>query len=381
MNAARPLTIFVDAHSLDKGFHGTHSFLRELYGALLGEYGGLDIYFGTYDPDKIREIFPGVDDAHILPYRRRWPSFVRFLYDIPRYIHRYKFDYAHFQYVGVPWRTATRSIVTLHDVLYEDYPDDFPRFYRVARKVLFADSLQRADIKTTVSAYSRGRIANHYQVPEEQIHIIPNAVDNPLWENFPSREAAKTRIRQTFGVEDFILYVSRVEPRKNHLLLLDTYFALHLHQQGIPLVLIGTESLKVPGLKERLEALTPAESRWVYWFDQVGPKDLVAFYRSCRLFIYPSRAEGFGIPPLEAALCGAPVLCSRGTAMEGYHFFDPYTFDPSCGSELSDKLQDMILRPPGADFLHQVAQQVKHLYSRAESARVFYSIIQTNSMA
>jgi glycosyltransferase involved in cell wall biosynthesis len=341
----------------------------------------LDIYFGTYNPGLIKSVFPGVDDTRILAYKRIRPFFFRFLYDIPRYIRKYRFDYAHFQYLGVPWRTHTRSIVTLHDVLYEDYPGDFPPLYRLVRKRLFRGSLQRADIKTTVSDYSKGRIAEHYHVPEQEIHVIPNAVDGRLGMTFSTRGEAVDRIRRTFGVENFILCVSRVEPRKNHLLLLDAYFALGLHREGIPLVLIGTESIKVPGLKECLDSRSPWERSSVHWLNNVGQEDLTAFYTACRVFIYPSRAEGFGIPPLEAALCKAPVLCSRGTAMEGFRFFDPYMFDPSSGGELKDKLLDIIQYPPGADFLGQVSDQVTRLYSRAESARAFYSIIQQNNLA
>lgn len=376
MNAARK-TIFVDAHSLDKGYQGTHTFLRELYRELLSRYPDLDIYFGTYDPVSIQRIFPALASDHILVYRAWRPQVLRFLYDIPRFLWRYRFDYAHFQYLGVPWRTRTRSIVTLHDVLYEDYPKDFPTLYRLSRKWLFAGSLHRADIKTTVSRYSRARIAEHYHVPQSEIHIIPNGIGpGPL-----RKPDAVHHIRDAYGVEGFLLYVSRIEPRKNHLLLLDAYLELQLYRKRIPLVLIGAESIRVPDLRDRLDGLSAEERRWIHRIDNVGPEDLSAFYSACRVFIYPSRAEGFGIPPLEAALCEAPVLCSRGTAMEDYRFFDPFTFDPSDREELKDKLLEMIQSPPGADFLKQVSEKVTHLYSRAASARAFYTIIQQNSLA
>ena len=223
MNAARK-TIFVDAHSLDKGYQGTHSFLRELYRELLGRYPDLDIYFGTYEPADIQQIFPTLPADHILAYKRWRPQVLRFLYDIPRFLRKYRFDYAHFQYLSVPWRTGTRSIVTLHDVLYEDYPRDFPALYRLSRKWLFSGSLHRADIKTTVSGYSRARIAEHYHVPENEIHIIPNAVDERL--GGMRKQDAIRLIKNKYGVDNFLLCVSRVEPRKNHLLLLDTYLDL-----------------------------------------------------------------------------------------------------------------------------------------------------------
>lgn len=371
----KPVKIFVDAHILDKGYHGTHTFVKELYTELLGRYPWLDIYFGTYDPTLLRSIFPTAAADHILPYKKGRPTFVRFLLDIPAYIRSYRFDYAHFQYIGVQWPTSCVSIVTLHDVLYKDYPDSFPVAYRLIRKVLFGNSIRKADIKTTVSLYSRERISLHYRIPGEEIHVIPNSMDGSLEGNMLSREDAAARIRAKYGVENFMLYVSRMEPRKNHLLLLETYLSLELYKKGIPLVFIGEASIRIPGLERLMKGMSPEQRSAVHWIRQVSPEDLSAFYRSCRLFIYPSKAEGFGIPPLEAAICRAPVLCSRETAMESYGFFDPYTFDPGSAVELEQKLMEMILRPPGAEFLDTVYEKVVRLYSREKSAAAFYSLI------
>jgi glycosyltransferase involved in cell wall biosynthesis len=371
----KPVKIFVDAHILDKGYHGTHTFVRELYTELLSRYPWLDIYFGTYDPALLRAAFPMVAADHILPYKKGRPGFLRFFLDIPTYIRSYRFDYAHFQYMGVQWPTSCVSIVTLHDVLYKDYPDSFPFAYRLIRKVLFGNSIRKADIKTTVSLYSRERISLHYRIPGEEIHVIPNSVDVSLLGSTLSKEEAAARIRAKYGLENFILYVSRVEPRKNHLLLLEKYLSLELYKKGIPLVFIGEQSIRIPGLDKLMRSLKPEQQEALHWIRQVDPEDLSAFYKSCRLFIYPSKAEGFGIPPLEAAICRAPVLCSRETAMESYGFFDPYTFDPGVPGELESKLREMILRPPGEDFLNTVYEKVIRLYSRERSAAAFYSLI------
>jgi glycosyltransferase involved in cell wall biosynthesis len=371
----RPIKLFVDAHILDKGYHGTHTFVKELYAELIRRYKDLDIYFGTYDVDLVKALFPEVDASHILAYTRRKPTFLRFLIDIPRYLRQYGFDYAHFQYIGLQWRTPCVSIVTIHDVLFNDFPHHFPWAYRWARKLLFAGSVRRAGIMTTVSPYSRGRISRHYRIPEERIHVIPNAVNERSGSPFPSREAAVARIREKYGLSNFILYVSRLEPRKNHLLLLNTYFSLRLHEAAIPLVFIGEESIRIPGMARRLQHLTPEQRQAIYWFPKVDPEDLTAFYTSCRLFIYPSMAEGFGIPPLEAAMCGAPVLCSRDTAMRSYQFFDPYMFDPASGPDMAERLTEMIRHPPGSDFLKAVSVQVASQYSLKGSAQAFYSLI------
>lgn len=374
----KSVKIFVDGHILDKGYHGTHTFVRELYTELLVRYPWLDIYFGTYDPALLRTIFPTVEADHLLPYKKGRPTWLRFFLDIPAYIRSYRFDYAHFQYMGVQWPTSCASIVTLHDVLYNDYPDSFPMAYRFIRKILFGHSIRKADIKTTVSSYSRDRISLHYGIPEGEIHVIPNSVDAT---SSLTKGEAVARIKERYGIEDFILYVSRIEPRKNHVLLLEKYLSLELYKKSIPLVFIGEPSIRIPELDKLMGRLTAEQRASLYWIHQVEPEDLFAFYKSCRLFVYPSKAEGFGIPPLEAAICKVPVLCSRETAMESYGFFDPYTFDPGRNGDLEEKLADMLARPPGAEFLNTVYEKVTRLYSREKSAAAFYSLISQREQA
>jgi glycosyltransferase involved in cell wall biosynthesis len=113
----------------------------------------------------------------------------------------------------------------------------------------------------------------------------------------------------------------------------------------------------------------------VYWLPKVSLPDLEAFYKACRVFVYPSKAEGFGIPPLEAALCKAPVLCSRGTALDNYTFFDPYRFDPYKLFELEDQLSGLLKHPPEEGFLQKVADQVMETYGGPQSADIFNSLI------
>src|SRR5690606_30269482 len=152
--------------------------------------------------------------------------------------------------------------------------------------------------------------------------------------------------QEKYGISNFILFVSRIEPRKNHLLLLEKYLKLELYKRGIALVLIGQESVAVPALKFRLQNLSNEQRRYIHWIRQVDQQDLRAFYAACSLFVYPSKAEGFGIPPLEAAMCGAPVLCSASSAMKSFDFFMPYMFDPENPQEFENKLAQIIHTPP-----------------------------------
>lgn len=366
----KAIKLFVDAHSFDTGFQGIQTFIRNLYTSLLNTYPNLDIYWGVQNAENIREIFPSVKRHNILIYKKRKAGILRFAFDIPYYIKKHQFDFAHFQYLAPLKKSSCRYIVTTHDVLFNDFPAYFSFNYRTSRNFLFGLSIKNAAIKTTVSGYSRERVSKHYNIPAEQIKIIANGVTKPRL----TKETARRLIKAKFGITDFILYVSRIEPRKNHAVLLEKYIKLQLYK-NIPLVFIGKESIQVKRLQNAVQNLTSEERSMFHWFPQVEHQYLEAFYLACKLFVYPSKAEGFGIPPLEAAICEVPVLCSSATAMSEFNFFEPYTFDPNNETELELKLSSILTDPPSEDFLKNVAGIVADTYQWQQSAQLFYELL------
>ncbi|MFA6085054.1 glycosyltransferase family 4 protein [Mucilaginibacter sp.] len=376
--ATNKIKIFVDAHVFDKEFQGAQTFIRELYTRLLADHPDLDIYFGASNTANISTIFPDLPKANILPYKKRGIGLLRFVFDIPALIKKHQFNFAHFQYVAPKNSPGCKYVVTMHDVLFNDFKQDFSYLYRISRNLLFGNSIKRAHIKTTVSVYSQQRICSYYNIPETDLHVIQNGVNDTLTQFHSSKKEAVEIVAQKFGVRNFILYTSRVEPRKNQLLLFNKYLKLELYKRGIALVFIGKESIKIPALTQLIKGLSDEQKKLFYWIKQVDQPDLAAFYRACRLFVYPSKAEGFGIPPLEAAICKAPVLCSSATAMQSFHFFEPYMFDPVNEKDLERKLSLMIHSPPSDSFTAKVAKQVQQQYNWEKSSNIFYNLIQSN---
>jgi glycosyltransferase involved in cell wall biosynthesis len=368
------ISLFIDGHTFDKEFQGTHGFIRGLYTALCRKYDDLDIYAGAQDTVNLQKELPFIDPGHILPYKKHPSGFMRFITDIPVLIKKYHFDFAHFQYTAPAPQPGCRYIVTLHDILFNDFREDFPLAYRLSRNIFFRKSFKKAAIKTTVSAYSRLRIARHYHIPAEKIDIIPSGPLAAFGSGNNKEEAAKI-IHDKYGIQNFILYVSRIEPRKNQQLLLKKFLELELYKQGIAVVFIGKHSINSVLFKQLLKSVNAEQKGFVHWLEQVPPKDIEAFFHSCRLFVYPSKAEGFGLPPLEAAVCKVPVLCSKVTAMDDYTFFDPHRFDPADEDEFAHKLLAMLNSPPDAGQLEQVAKATLESYSWERTAEKFYQLL------
>lgn len=366
--------ILVDAHTLDGGFQGTQTFLSGLYNAVHEQYKDVELYFATANKDAVKATFPFVEPQHLLEYKKRNPAVLRMVLDMPDLLRQHNFAAAHFQYMVPMGKTDFPVMLTTHDVLFRDFPKYFSWSYAKARHSLFGNSIRRADICTTVSPYSKNRICHHYGVAPEQVSLLPNAVDTAFGTNMNLSEAVAL-VKEQYGLQKFILYVSRVEPRKNHLQLLEVYLRMKLWQRGVALVFIGDTTIQVPALQQKLRRLQPAPARNIHWLKDLPRLHLEALYKACRCFVYPSLAEGFGIPPLEAAVCGAPVLCSNTTAMGDFDFFDPYMYNPSSEKELLEKLDAILDESPEADFLQEVAASVRERYSWKKTAAIWYQLI------
>lgn len=371
--ASAKIRIFVDAHCFDTSFQGTQSFIRELYRELLS-YEELNIYFGAYYTHRLQKLFPSLPPSHFISYRSPG-SLRRLLFDIPAILKKHHFDFAHFQNITPLRLHGTQSIVTLHDILYTEKNLGYSTWFRWIRNKAFGSSIRQADIRTTVSEFSRRSIATQYNLSTTSIHVLPNATG--FGQRHFNRDEAAAFIKKQYGIENFILNVSRVEPRKNQGLLLDAFMELELYKEGWSLVFIGKDSITDKSFKSKLKKYSSICN--IQWHEQVDQKDLESFYSAARLFVYPSAAEGFGIPPLEAACCLTPVLCSEKTAMSDFDFFHPYCFDPANKNALHELLINMIACPPSQDTLQKISEVIRDRYDVKTTAGHFMKLIREKS--
>lgn len=216
----------------------------------------------------------------------------------------------------------TKSIVTIHDLIFLRYPGYYTFFDRKIYTYKFRKACRNSDRIIAISECTKRDIVSFFHIPERKIEVIYQGCDESFKSTIPEEKLKK--VRQKYDLpERYILYVGSIESRKNLLLLAR---ALKHTESSVPVIAIGKRTayadkvegyLKANGLETRMQMLSGIP------FDE-----LPAFYRMAAVFVYPSRFEGFGIPLLEALNSGVPVIGATGSCLEeaggpGSVYIDP----------------------------------------------------------
>lgn len=355
------IKILIDAHVFDGKFQGTRTYLQGLYQNMV-YHKDIDFYFAAQDVENLKKYFGIGDNVHYIKLKTH-NSIKRLLIELPKIIREYEIDYAHYQYIST-FGKYCKEIVTVHDLLFLDYPQYFSYGYKLKNRFFFERSAKKADILLTVSEYSKNEIINHFKISKSKIYVTPNAV-------LPSENHGYINIKDKMDLDKYILTVSRIEPRKNHLMLLKAFVDLDLANEGYKLVMIGVPDISYKEFNAFYESLKePIKSAVV--IKSVPFLELVELYSQANLFVFPSYAEGFGIPPLEAIEYGCPILCSNATAMSEFGLPDEWTFDPHNIEELKHKMMALLKNRP---IIENVRDDIQKRFNWKETSEILYKII------
>lgn len=185
------------------------------------------------------------------------------------------------------------QIITIHDLICIHHKKQH-RFQYLYFKYYLPFLVKKCRAIFTVSQTSKEEIANYYKFPAEQIFIIPNGVDREIYTPNPSQNK-----------ENFLLMVGARYPHKNVEEVLKN--SIYWKDKYTLIVASCSESYKL-----ELEGIVASEKLGskVIFKDYLSQTELINLYQTCSALVYPSKWEGFGIPPLEALACGANVIAS-----------------------------------------------------------------------
>jgi glycosyltransferase involved in cell wall biosynthesis len=188
-----------------------------------------------------------------------------------------------------PLRAAIPLVVTVHDLAVLRHPETFNRWTRTYSPRVVPRVLRAARLVIAVSEFTRRELVELLDISRDKIRVVPNAVNDEFTRDGPAAPG------------EYVLAVGTLEPRKNLARLVEA-----ARKSDVELRVVGARGwgdVNIGG-------------NGVHWLGEVDDNELARLYRGALCLAYPSLYEGFGIPVLEAMACGAPVVTSRGTAME-----------------------------------------------------------------
>jgi len=293
------MRIGIDAHHLNGKPQGSRTYLIQLIRALTHLVDEADeLHVFSFDPGETGKLVGGV-------HHRVFPSSAKLRIPIvvPVLELVHGVDVFHSQYIAPPV-SFVPEVVTIHDVLFETHPELFKGAFSSRSTKLIRRSARRARVVLTVSEFSRQAILDRYQLPEERVVVTYDAVEH---ERFRPMEAPPVELLERYQLKrPFVLSVGRLEPRKNLERLISVFTRL---EHDATLALVGVTDFRYQSILDKIDG------RRVKLLGAVSDDDLPGLYNLADALAYPSLAEGFGMPVLEAMACGTPVVTTRRGAL------------------------------------------------------------------
>ena len=232
---------------------------------------------------------------------------------LPMYARRARFDLFHGTNFEVPLWKRRRTVLTIHDLSTLLYPETHRASAVRRARLRLPIAAKITDAIITPTETVRQEVCERLKVKPGKVTAIHEA---PRRTFSPMTKEETVAIRKRLRVEDeFLLFVGTLEPRKNLLTMMRAFEEVINRTSVRPqLVIAGGEGWLID---ETLSFINSASLKdRILLTGYLNDEDLRALYSSCRAFIYPSLYEGFGLPPLEAMACGAPVIASRIAALQ-----------------------------------------------------------------
>jgi glycosyltransferase involved in cell wall biosynthesis len=247
---------------------------------------------------------------------------------------------------GPVW--SRRHLVVLHDAQVYRFPGNFSTAYSWLHRALGLAYARTARV-ATVSQFSRNELSAVLGIDVNDIPIVPNSADH-FTSIVPDRS-----IVEGLGLRERKYFLALGSPSRNKNIALAVEAAARLQDRGYPLVVVGDANDQV------FRGGAAIGGDYTIWTGRLSDEQIAALYENALAFVFPSRYEGFGIPPLEAMIFGCPVIASNAEAVRETCANAAVYFDADDVDRLGALMRERIALGPAT--AEEIARQKARLFT------------------
>ena len=322
----------VDARVVQDHFPGIGRYAWNLVQHLPAQLHADEFLTVLWDPDAQNTRLPIVDNAANAHARVRFLPLRRSIFD-PRNLLQplpVRADVQHHTYYVRPLARSRRTLTTLYDAIPFLHPELFPSARtRLTIRLMHALAVLRSDALLTISHSAAADLAHFFPAARGKVIVTPLAAD-PVFQPQSEERIHAARVRFDLPPH-FALYLGSNKPHKNLSRLIEAWESIG--QTGAALVVAGHIDLRY---------MHQVHASGVHFVGPISDGDAAALYSACDAFVFPSLYEGFGLTPLEAMSCGAPVACSNTSSLPEVIGDAALLFDPHNPHEIAAAIHRLL---------------------------------------
>jgi glycosyltransferase involved in cell wall biosynthesis len=234
---------------------------------------------------------------------------------------------------------ASKRVVIIHDVNHLVFANLLSIPKKIYARYMINSAIRKSDKIITISSFSKKEIVKYADTKGKEIKIIFCGLDKGKLKSNLNEQSMQS-VKSIYNLpEDYFLYVGSIKPHKNLKAVIKAFNILSKEFPAKKLVVAG---VRFEQLNEDKEILNLYDEKNMIVTGFIKDSDLFPIYNMAECLIFPSLYEGFGLPPLEAMICGCPVIASNSSSIpeacgNAALYFDPFKVD-----ELVEKMKLII---------------------------------------